>query len=348
MLFRQVLNDDLACASYVVSCGGEAVVVDPRWDIDEYLRLAEYHGFRIAHVVETHVHADHVSGRGRLAAATGATIHLPAGSRRLGPAPRAAARRHHPGGPDGADRALHPGAPARAHEPGRDRPRPVAAPRGGPDRATPCWWATSPGRTWPSRPRRAPATCSPPCGSSRPSATTSRCGRPTSAARSAAAEPSADAPSPRWARSDCANRAFGLADEDAFVTVPDRDAAAATRQRRARGVAQPPPGRTLRRAAGALDPARPAPGGRGRRARGRPARRRLRHRARARGDLPPRRPPGRGHAGGVGAGVAAPDRHHGPRRGRGAPPGPPAAGGRDGRRPRRAGRTASPAGAAPA
>ena len=80
MLFRQVLNDDLACASYVVSCGDEAVVVDPRWDIDEYLRLAEYHGFRIAHVVETHVHADHVSGRGRLAAATGATIHLPAGS----------------------------------------------------------------------------------------------------------------------------------------------------------------------------------------------------------------------------------------------------------------------------
>ena len=37
MLFRQVLNDDLACASYVISCGDEAVVVDPRWDIDEYL-----------------------------------------------------------------------------------------------------------------------------------------------------------------------------------------------------------------------------------------------------------------------------------------------------------------------
>ena len=85
MLFRQVLNDDLACASYVVSCGGEAVVVDPRWDIDEYLRLAAYHGFRIAHVVETHVHADHVSGRARLAAATGAAIHLPAGSRAADP-----------------------------------------------------------------------------------------------------------------------------------------------------------------------------------------------------------------------------------------------------------------------
>jgi glyoxylase-like metal-dependent hydrolase (beta-lactamase superfamily II)/rhodanese-related sulfurtransferase len=79
MLFRQVLNDDLACASYLISCGGEAVVVDPRWDIDEYLRLAAYQGLRIAHVVETHVHADHVSGRGRLAAATGAAVHLPAG-----------------------------------------------------------------------------------------------------------------------------------------------------------------------------------------------------------------------------------------------------------------------------
>jgi hydroxyacylglutathione hydrolase len=81
MLFRQFLNDDLACASYLVGSGGEAVVVDPAWQIDRYLELASARGLRIVGVLETHTHADHVSGRGRLAAATGATVHLPAGTR---------------------------------------------------------------------------------------------------------------------------------------------------------------------------------------------------------------------------------------------------------------------------
>ncbi len=53
-----------------------AAVVDPRFDIDVYLDLAWYMGVRIAHVFETHNHADHVSGHGRLAAATGAGIHV--------------------------------------------------------------------------------------------------------------------------------------------------------------------------------------------------------------------------------------------------------------------------------
>jgi hydroxyacylglutathione hydrolase len=78
MFFRQVLHEDLGCASYVVADGGQAAVIDPKWDIDDYLRLAEEHGFSIAHVLETHNHADHVSGKGRLAKATGATIHVPA------------------------------------------------------------------------------------------------------------------------------------------------------------------------------------------------------------------------------------------------------------------------------
>jgi hydroxyacylglutathione hydrolase len=78
MFFRQVLHEDLGCASYVVADGGEAVVIDPKWEIEEYLALAEEHGFQITHVLETHNHADHVSGKGRLAAATGATIHVPA------------------------------------------------------------------------------------------------------------------------------------------------------------------------------------------------------------------------------------------------------------------------------
>ncbi len=76
MFFRQVLHDDLGCASYVVADGGVAAVVDPKWDIDEYLGLADEHGFRIEHVLETHNHADHVSGHGRLAKATGAVIHV--------------------------------------------------------------------------------------------------------------------------------------------------------------------------------------------------------------------------------------------------------------------------------
>lgn len=76
MFFRQVLHRDLSCASYVVADGGAAAVVDPKWEIEDYLALAEQEGFEIRHVFETHTHADHLSGRGRLAEATGATIWL--------------------------------------------------------------------------------------------------------------------------------------------------------------------------------------------------------------------------------------------------------------------------------
>jgi glyoxylase-like metal-dependent hydrolase (beta-lactamase superfamily II)/rhodanese-related sulfurtransferase len=80
MLVRQVINEDLGCASYLVACGGEAAVIDPQYEIEPYLELAALHGLRITRVLETHDHADHVSGHGRLADATGATIHAPAGS----------------------------------------------------------------------------------------------------------------------------------------------------------------------------------------------------------------------------------------------------------------------------
>jgi hydroxyacylglutathione hydrolase len=78
MIFRQITHDDLGCASYLVGDedAGVAAVIDPRFDIDEYLDLARYMNVRIEHVLETHNHADHVSGHGRLAAATGATIHI--------------------------------------------------------------------------------------------------------------------------------------------------------------------------------------------------------------------------------------------------------------------------------
>jgi hydroxyacylglutathione hydrolase len=78
MLFRQLVHEDLGCASYLVGdpASGVALVVDPQWDVDPYLQLSRLHGVRIEHVLETHNHADHVSGHGRLARATGATIHI--------------------------------------------------------------------------------------------------------------------------------------------------------------------------------------------------------------------------------------------------------------------------------
>ena len=78
MFFRQILHEDLSCASYLVgdTDAGVAAVIDPQWAIEPYLRLSRLHGVRIEHVLETHNHADHVSGHGRLARATGATIHI--------------------------------------------------------------------------------------------------------------------------------------------------------------------------------------------------------------------------------------------------------------------------------
>jgi hydroxyacylglutathione hydrolase len=76
MLFRQVLHEDLGCASYLIAGDSEAVVVDPMWEIEAYLALAAEQELVITHVLETHNHADHLSGRGRLSAATGGTLHV--------------------------------------------------------------------------------------------------------------------------------------------------------------------------------------------------------------------------------------------------------------------------------
>jgi glyoxylase-like metal-dependent hydrolase (beta-lactamase superfamily II)/rhodanese-related sulfurtransferase len=78
VIFRQLTHDDLGCASYLIGDddAGVAAVVDPMLEIGGYLRLARYLGVRIEHILETHNHADHVSGHGRLAAATGARIHI--------------------------------------------------------------------------------------------------------------------------------------------------------------------------------------------------------------------------------------------------------------------------------
>jgi glyoxylase-like metal-dependent hydrolase (beta-lactamase superfamily II)/rhodanese-related sulfurtransferase len=78
MIFRQITHEDLGCASYMVGDedAGVAAVIDPRFEIGEYLELARYVGVSIEHILETHNHADHVSGHGRLAAATGASIYI--------------------------------------------------------------------------------------------------------------------------------------------------------------------------------------------------------------------------------------------------------------------------------
>lgn len=78
MLLKQIVHEDLGCASYIVCSTetGECAVVDPRWEVEPYLDLATKHDFRITHIVETHNHADHVSGHGRLVEATGAEIDI--------------------------------------------------------------------------------------------------------------------------------------------------------------------------------------------------------------------------------------------------------------------------------
>ncbi len=78
MFTQQFFIDGLACASYLVGCEtqGIAAVVDPDRDVRKYLEAAESRGLKITHIIETHLHADHVSGNTDLAARTGADIYL--------------------------------------------------------------------------------------------------------------------------------------------------------------------------------------------------------------------------------------------------------------------------------
>lgn len=78
MLFRRFYDDNLAQASYMIACEKtrEAIVVDPNSDVAQYTRAAGADRVRIAHVTETHIHADFVSGAHALAKAAGATLHL--------------------------------------------------------------------------------------------------------------------------------------------------------------------------------------------------------------------------------------------------------------------------------
>ena len=73
---RQFYLGCLAQASYMVVSDGEAAVIDPRRDVEIYAEAAAERGAQIRHVIETHLHADFVSGHRELAAETGATIHV--------------------------------------------------------------------------------------------------------------------------------------------------------------------------------------------------------------------------------------------------------------------------------
>jgi hydroxyacylglutathione hydrolase len=78
VLFRQFVDDDLGCASYLIGdpTRGEAFVVDPAYAIEQYLEAARDDDLHIARVLETHTHADHLSGHGRFALEHGVPVSL--------------------------------------------------------------------------------------------------------------------------------------------------------------------------------------------------------------------------------------------------------------------------------
>lgn len=78
MFFKHIYEKGLAQASYMIGCQKtkEAVVIDPRRDVDVYLEIAEAENLRITHITETHIHADFLSGIRELQNATGAEVLL--------------------------------------------------------------------------------------------------------------------------------------------------------------------------------------------------------------------------------------------------------------------------------
>jgi hydroxyacylglutathione hydrolase len=80
MLIKRFYDEKLAQASYLAGCAatGEALVVDPNRDVEQFVEAAEAEGLRITHITETHIHADFVSGARELAERTGATLYLSA------------------------------------------------------------------------------------------------------------------------------------------------------------------------------------------------------------------------------------------------------------------------------
>lgn len=78
MFFQHIFEKSLAHSSYLIGCQaeGEAIVIDPKRDIDIYLKIAEENNLKITHIAETHIHADYLSGSQELAYVTGAKMYL--------------------------------------------------------------------------------------------------------------------------------------------------------------------------------------------------------------------------------------------------------------------------------
>ena len=78
MFFQQIKVEGLACFSYIIGCpqDGRAFVVDPKRDVDDYVSIADKNGLAITGIIDTHVHADHISGAHELRARTGADIYI--------------------------------------------------------------------------------------------------------------------------------------------------------------------------------------------------------------------------------------------------------------------------------
>src|SRR5258705_13551175 len=74
MFIKQLYTSCLSEAAYYIESNGEAAIIDPMRDIDEYLQLADERKARIKYIFETHFHADFVSGHLDLGKATGAPI----------------------------------------------------------------------------------------------------------------------------------------------------------------------------------------------------------------------------------------------------------------------------------
>ena len=78
MYFNQIAVPGLGCLSYVIGCplAKAMAVVDPKRDVQDYLEIAREEGMQITHIINTHLHADHVSGDQELRLATGADIYI--------------------------------------------------------------------------------------------------------------------------------------------------------------------------------------------------------------------------------------------------------------------------------
>ena len=82
VIFRQFLHEDRSCASYLIGCASKGVtaIVDPQGDVTHYESQAHHHGLEITDVVDTHIHADHLSSARELAERTGARLRMGVGA----------------------------------------------------------------------------------------------------------------------------------------------------------------------------------------------------------------------------------------------------------------------------